>query len=191
MGGRSRFRLWLSRSFLALAISFGASAAQATTVINLGDTALGILDLEIEGFELPFNVEFIFDDALSVYGILPGFDFTTEADAQAAVDAVNAALDEEGGINFVSPASARFFLVGFQTFEVLGFEAVAGFREDFGDQGGWVRELSSQENLLTTSFAFARFTEIPEPGTALLLGLGLAGLHSLGRSWRQRHRGSA
>jgi hypothetical protein len=35
---------------------------------------------------------------------------------------------------------------------------------------------------------FASFTVVPEPGTALLMGLGLAGLGSVGRSRRQESK---
>ncbi len=39
--------------------------------------------------------------------------------------------------------------------------------------------------------AWAAFAEVPEPGTATLLGLGLAGLVIVGRSRRERNESSS
>jgi hypothetical protein len=84
---------------VALALLLGAGVAQGQTVMCdsspcvPGDTrATGILDLNVGGTF--YDVTFVLTDAEPLYGPPPGvYDFTTDAEATDAVNAVNDALN--------------------------------------------------------------------------------------------------
>ena len=73
----------------------GVSGAQAFTVLEEDGMVYKILGLEIQGQDLPFDVEFLVDTADNVYGDPPTYDFTI-GEVSAAVDAVNEALNSGG-----------------------------------------------------------------------------------------------
>ncbi|MDJ0850998.1 MAG: PEP-CTERM sorting domain-containing protein [Myxococcota bacterium] len=157
-------------------------------MIRIGDTALGILNLEVEGGDpRGYNVLFDSDTALGVYGDPPVFDWNSNDEAVAAVDAINDALNAEamsadGPIEGVGGVSARFYFVPFGS-DDGAFVARTGFRSDLE----WELFPGTSENLLSTFAVYADFTVIPEPSTVMLLGLGFVGLGFVGR----RRRGAA
>ena len=86
----------LATFVVTMGLLLGTSAAQAAEVTFgtvITDKAIGITNLDIGGTF--YNV--LFDEqtpAVGVYGALPGdFDFTTDVSAEAAANAVNAALN--------------------------------------------------------------------------------------------------
>ena len=85
----------LAAGVVAMSLLLGANVASAATVTfgSLQGKAIGITDLDIGGT----LYDVLFDEkvpAVLVYGEFPGtFTFTTNGDAQAAVIAVNAALN--------------------------------------------------------------------------------------------------
>jgi hypothetical protein len=171
----------LVNGVVALVFLLGASAAQAASVDRIGDTALGITNLNVPGFGL-FDVEFQFDGTDGIYGLPPVFDFMSEMDAETAGTAVNGALDADIGILGVGGADTAWYLIGFDTSVMdLKVDTVPSVLRD----GAW-ETVPVRSDFLTNGRTYAKFTAVvPEPGTALLMGLGLAGLGAAGRSRRE------
>jgi hypothetical protein len=128
---------------VALAVLLAAGAAQGQTVMCgsspcvSGDTsATGILDLSVGG--TLYDVTFVFTDAEEVYGPPPGvYDFTTEAAAKEAVDAVNVALNSVPTILRVIEISA--YRIGFAFVEFLmqpNVEVLDGFYRE--EETAWL-----------------------------------------------------
>ena len=72
-----------------------AAAGGTTTVIfaDGGTKATGITDLVVDG--VTYDVEFIDDTPLEIYGTFPGtYTFTETVDAEAAMDVINSALND-------------------------------------------------------------------------------------------------
>jgi hypothetical protein len=163
----------LVNGVVALVFLLGASAAQAASVDRIGDTALGITNLNVPGFGL-FDVEFQFDGTDGIYGLPPVFDFMSEMDAEIAGTAVNGALDADVGILGVGGADTSWYLIGFDT-------SVGGLKVDvvpsvLRDSVAWETG-PVRSDFLTNGRTYAKFTSVvPEPGTALLMGLGLVGM---------------
>ena len=103
----------VASGLVALALLLGAGAAQAVPTVQFGDMddltkATGVLNLDVPGFGLPFNVAFDQQAfASEIYGFpspaslndparLSPF-FTLES-TSAAADAVNAALNAAGAL---------------------------------------------------------------------------------------------
>jgi hypothetical protein len=171
----------------ALVFLLGAGAAQAARVIDIGGTGLQILDLELDG--QIYDVEFIFDNANNIYGSNPttmDLDFMSRSDSDAAVGAINDALDQEGDIFSVNESSSFLYTV---PFEVDGqtMERSVGFEKE----ANWVRWPDSSKTLASNAGSYAKFTVVPEPSTALLMGLGLVGLGAAGRSRREESQRTA
>lgn len=168
-------------SVAAVVFLLGAGAAQAASVDRIGDTALGITNLNVPGFGL-FDVEFLFDGTDGIYGLPPEFDFMSEMDAETAGTAVNNALNADIGILGVGGADTGWYLIGFDTsVNDLKVDTVPSVLRD----GAW-ETVPVRSDFLTNGRTYAKFTSVvPEPGTALLMGLGLAGLGVAGRSRRE------
>jgi hypothetical protein len=166
----------LVNGVVALVFLLGVGAAQAASVDRIGDTALGITGLDVPGFGL-FDVEFQFDGTDGIYGLPPVFDFMSEMDAETAGTAVNNALNADIGILGVGGADTAWYLIGFDTsVNDLKVDTVPSVLRD----GAW------ETVPVRSDFTYAKFTSVvPEPGTALLMGLGLAGLGVAGRSRRE------
>jgi hypothetical protein len=172
----------------ALVFLVGAGAAQAARVIDIGGTALQILNLELDG-EF-YNVEFIFDSANNIYGLNPStsdLDFMSRSDSDAAVVAINDALNQEGDIINVNESSSSLYTIPF----VVDGQMM---QRSVGFEGGanWVLWPDPSNTLVSNLGSYAKFTVVPEPGTALLMGLGLAGLGAAGgRSRREERKATA
>jgi hypothetical protein len=160
-------------SVAAVVLLLGVGAAQAVSVDRIGDTALGITDLNVPGFGL-FDVEFLFDGTDGVYGLPPVYDFMSEMDAETAGTAVNNALNADIGILGVGGADTGWYLIGFDTsVNDLKVDTVPSVLRD---SGAW-ETVDVRSDFLTNGRTYAKFTSVvPEPGTALLMGLGLVGM---------------
>jgi hypothetical protein len=162
----------------ALVLLLSAGAAEATTnVIVLGDTAISIQNLDVDG--TLYDVLFRLNSADEVYGVPPVFDFVSLSSAEAAMDAVNGALNVDADDPlFVGPSSSQLYQIGFgvkQPGSVPLVEYVLGFQ----NEGDWFRDPTPNSNTFGSGGVWADFSpadDVPEPGAALLLGLGLTGV---------------
>jgi hypothetical protein len=100
------------------------------------------------------------------------------ADASPELLALNADI----GILGVGGADTGWYLIGFDTsVNDLKVDTVPSVLRD----GAW-ETVPVRSDFLTNGRTYAKFTSVvPEPGTALLMGLGLAGLGVAGRSRRE------
>jgi len=157
----------------AMVLVLGAGAAQALNVISIGDTAIGIDDLLIPGGDpAGYDVVFRFTSGAEVYGDPPTFFWTSQAEAETAAEAINTALTDDG-IMAVGTSSSSFYQIAFD----LGMNpGDVRYTAGFNNQGFWTNIFVPLEKRLESSAVWADFTVVPEPGTALLLGLGLTGL---------------
>ena len=106
----------LASCMVAMTLLLSAIPAQAQTVVIEGNTATAIRDLELNG--VTYDVNFVHSTAPTLYGDPPIFDFSTAPDAQAAVQAVNSALNADGGAIHVGPDETfevDLYLIGFDT----------------------------------------------------------------------------
>ena len=197
-----------------LVLVLGAGGAQAATVIldpSDSTKAIGIRNLEIGGGGITgsslFNVDFTDQQsAASTYGPFPGdlflflpLDGKAEAIADT-MDLINFELNLEGGILGVgadAPLSGSFnnYFIGYQTENGVGpfagVEVITAW--DSGQiSADWTKNTTSTFAYnADTSTAWAVITPVPEPGTALLMGLGLTGLAVAGRKRREESQGAA
>lgn len=170
---------------MALLLGVGVVQAQAPDVILDGNSVIRIEDLRVfdEQSELIaiYDVDFKFDTALGVYGPGLDFDFTNETDALTALEAVLEALNVADPMPVQVGPSANSddqFFIGATT-EDTSVRAVGSEYVDFAGAGAWdvfVAVLPPDAR-----FVYADFTVIPEPGSALLLGVGLAALAVVAR----------
>ena len=180
----------------ALIVLLGAGAAQAVPTVLFEDAAdpnkaTGILNLEVAGGD-PRGYNVTFDPAAfanEIYGEFPGDlvqlpEFFTFEGTSAAADAVNAALNTAPRlvetIGETGLPGAPGHNIGVVTFVlnpplVDPVESIAVIRSAV-EGTDWV---NLNEDFLTYNFderPWAVFTVVPEPSTALLMGLGLFGL---------------
>ena len=115
----------------------------------------------------------------------------TAAGAEIAAIALNIAL------NLGAPASSSVgppsqgqaaYIIGFSAEDIIA--ELVFFQESFYD-GTWGLLPRDATTYNIDQRIYADFSVIPEPGTALLLGLGLAGLGIVGRSRRVQGEGTA
>jgi len=112
----------MTMAIIGTLLLLGVSSAQAATVIFSGDTATGIEDLDVNG--VSYNVEFVFNSAINVYGNPRVFDFNSSNDAITAVEAVIAALSGEPAVTGVGPQSSQSFRIGYSESEIFGFSLI-------------------------------------------------------------------
>ncbi len=173
----------------------GVGAAQAETVIFEGLNATEILDLQVGA--TVYDVIFLDDTASNIYGTVPLFDFTTSEGAEAAMEAVNAALNREPDVMSVGPAFDIVYEVPFEFLgEILGIDFVnareAVYVETPSTNLGtpaWLQRTDPQARPFKVRKTYAVFTVVPQPGTAVLIGLGLGGLAVAGRSRQKQNHG--
>jgi hypothetical protein len=179
----------LLSALVTLLFVLTAVVAQAMPIVELdsNDNVINILDLPvINQFEMTtiYNVQFLQATAFEVYGQELAYDLNDE-DAALALIEVLAALNENNPLpEGAGPEGSDTFFIGAFTEEIF-VVAVGGQRFP----GAWEEcEFDSNRciNGVTVHrpdalLTYAKFTVVPEPGTALLMGLGLAGLSLPGR----------
>ncbi len=205
-------RMVLTKVMVALVFLLGPGAAQAVAIVQFDDSsdptkATGILNLDVPGFGMPFNVAFDQQAfASEIYGPSqaspddpdPLPPFFTAMFASEAADAANAALNAAGALTIGEVGSQQgspSHNIGWIAFildpPILDpVDGIAVIRSavggaDWGNLGENFLLYNGDER------AWAVFTVVPEPGTALMLGLGLAGLGVVGRSRREESKATA
>jgi hypothetical protein len=178
-------------------VLLGAGAAQAGAigpdVITDNGNVLRIENLLVfdeSGTPTLYDVDFVSHSAVFVYGEFLDYDFTVEGNAALARQAIEDALNDEASIPVgAGPLGTDQFFIGFDEENdlvvALGSEFFpAGPGWDACDAGCATAGIRAMRRLAT--FTYADFTEaqIPEPGTALLLGLGVGSLGIVRRSRR-------
>ena len=193
MRTNSQFGVAVAGALVALALLLGAGAAQSFTVQFTGENATGILNLEVG--DTFYNITFRLETAQDIYGTSPVFDFTTSEGAEAAMGAVNAALNTEPDVMSVGPAYSIVYEVPFEFLgDIAGIDFVSVREAVFIDTASinlgtpaWLQRTDPQARPYEARKTYANFTVVPEPHTALLMGLGLAGLTVAGGPRRERN----
>jgi len=189
MSLRRNRSLFQSLLFALLAVGLIAPAAHAATVVGDGTNATGILDFEFGGTQ--YNIEFIDADPGSpeVYGDPPVITFMTDTIVELVIEAVNVALEgspaQTVGPEFGLQENEYWIAYRVEPGTPALLDISAG--ESFTDSTGtdWFQgEFQSSVPLDQSNDIYAVFSVVPEPGTALLMGLGLTGLAAGGRSRR-------
>jgi hypothetical protein len=168
----------------------GASAASAETVTfgSREGKAIGITDLDVGGtlYDVLFPERV---PAVLVYGEFPGtFTFTTNGDAEAAVIAVNAALNGASALTVGedTPLDVSENLSFNIAYDSSGPSAVLGLA-DFqtgGFASGWFNSGSGSTSWAGEERTWATFTPaaaVPVPAAVWLFGSGLLGLIGIAR----------
>lgn len=168
-----------------------ASGAQAVPIL-IADNNVGIriLNLEVEGFDLPFNVDFQFDEWPEVYGSpTPVFDFNTLEEAQRANEAVNFVLNGVNQDNIdvkqVGPPQEAAVNEGFPLY-AIGVSSDDSYVNWIGaafqdNLDLWIDDfagiqLTGSQNA-EQAWMWAKFTVVPVPAAVWMFGsaLGLLG----------------
>jgi hypothetical protein len=172
---------------LAMSLLLLASAASAETVVfgELAGKAIGITELDIGGtlYDVLFPERV---PAVLVYGAFPGtFTFTTNGDAQAAVIAVDAALNDANALTVGQDTSLDTtnnlsFNIAYQSIGPTALLGLADFQtgsNPTSDQ--WVNSGSGSTSWAGEERTWATFTPaaaVPVPAAVWLFGSGLLGL---------------
>ena len=153
----------LTIALVWILLLFGASNAQAATVIFSGNTATDIQNLVVNGNL--YNVQFVHDSANNIYGDPPSFDFVTESSAIAATNAVRTALDSVPAVTMVGPNSSSRFMIGYREDATQTIGWMGRY-----DNGSW-EDSEQQAEPPFESKTYAKFTSVGGgPGTVDLSG---------------------
>jgi hypothetical protein len=182
------FKRFLASSLLSVAVLFilAASSASAATLNVVGGQLLGASGIDVGG--TLYNVEFIKDSCIALYDGCDSpddFIFNTESDALLASQAL---LDQvfidgvSGDFDSVPPltvgcenANRCDAFTPYRRASDLVFAAAArNYRPGFGSDTNFVESFpaSLTGDVNDTGF-YAVWSLVPEPGTAVLMGLGL------------------
>jgi len=181
------FKRFLASGLLSVAVLFilTASAASAATLNVSGGQLLGASDVIVAG-DL-YNVEFLDGTCIDLYSgcdDVSDFTFQTEAAALLASQALMDQVFVDGAFSFDTSPSLTFgcpaaLCLAFTPYSV-GF--VAGARNAALELADGVFTTTPAPIFDTStdggiaSVVYAVWTVVPEPGTAVLMGLGLLGL---------------
>lgn len=151
------------------------NTAESATVVSIDNGSVtGIQDLSISGNR--YDVDFIFDDYVDIWGT--GFDFLTETQADTAATAVIEVLNNIGATSVKDVSTSKdYFLIPYTS----------------GNAGNSVKIISSSSEYLTNDWAasvfhessppvgnriYAKFITVstPIPGAFILFGSSLIGI---------------
>jgi hypothetical protein len=166
---------------------------QGGNILAIGNLELNFDNDELDGF---YNIMFVTDTGVGQYGDA-NWDFELAENGVTAlpqiINAVNAAPVPVTG---ASDTGSDTFFIPLIQIPIPFFDTVWGAIGAENFDGTWdhcetdclvgVRPLGP-----TNVNTFARVTVVPEPGTALLMGLGLAGLGTIRRSKQQESKATA
>jgi hypothetical protein len=182
------FKRFLASSLLSVAVLFilAASSANAATLNVVGGQLLGASGVDVGG--TLYDVEFRKDSCIALYDGCDSpddFTFNTESDALLASQALLDQVFIDGGYgNFDSVPSLTVgcensttcnAFTPYRRESTLVFAAAArNFRPGYGSDTTFLESYQADYNggLNNTSFG-AVWSPVPEPGTAVLMGLGL------------------
>ena len=175
----------LAAGAVTIGLLMGVSTAQAVTfdldgsnnVIRINNLELNLDDDALDGL---YNVEFINDTGLNVYGSVDGpFDFPLAEDAVTVAIQLNNALNLNNPVptGASSAGSNQFFIPGIEYF---GFWA--GFGSEYQLQSGlWDGSLAVLNPEEINTFAKFSVSAVPVPTAVWLFGSGLLGLVGVAR----------
>ena len=119
----------LAAGLIAVSLLLGAGMTQAAEVILEGNRVIRIENLEVfddQGGPMVYDVNFVYDTGVDVYGSNFNFDFTQEEDAVSALIAVNNALNASSPRpTGAGPNGTQQFFIGVEV-EREGFSAAVG-----------------------------------------------------------------
>ena len=186
MNRNRRFRRSLLLIFLLVWVAPVAHAVPMVETDMGGTNATAIRNLQFLGNL--YDVEFVEDIALSddVYGTPPEFDFNLPDVVDGAIEAVNMALNDVDEVVTVGEGESEY-RIGYLVSDP-GISTVEGRYDN--PTADWVAG-EFEFVALSSVETWAVFTVVPEPGTTLLLGLGLTGLSAASRSRRRATRETA
>lgn len=140
-------------SAVVLLLVPGSGAAQTTEVHFDGSNATGITNLNVGGTF--YDVMFLYDTAENIYGAEPGvYDFSDEPSAEAARDAVTAALNTEPTVVTAGPNTSIEINIPF------------GFENDFATveqsfylsgPGNWINPTDPDIRIFQNPNTYAKF----------------------------------
>jgi hypothetical protein len=189
---------------LSAVLFFVAGSAQAATLNVVGGQLMGASGVNVGGTS--YDVSFLEGSCISLYNgcdvALDDFTFNTESGAQAAaqalldqvfLDTILGDFDSVSSLTFGCPNSAgnlpcyAGIPYGVDPFfgDVFTYSAVNSDSvdqpNDYTTSGGTGQDGDFTLYLSSVYVVFSTPAIIPEPSTALLLGLGLTGLAGKGR----------
>jgi len=144
---------WIVMGAVVLLLVPGSGAAQTTEVHFEGSNATGITNLNVGGTF--YDVTFLYDTAENIYGTAPGqFDFSDGPSAEAARDAMAAALNTEPTVTTAGPNTTIEINIAFGTTGNF-----ADVEQSFyvGSQSNWSLPTDADIRLYTNSATYAKF----------------------------------